>query len=87
MGRPTAQEAKEMQYRKLVKEIWVNEFNRAKDELVVVLLGTQFVEIKANGKELAIHTSFFEDYFGANSNSSKAKYRDLIKQKLEQWCK
>lgn len=84
MGRPTSEKTKEMQYRKLVKEIWEKELNRLKDELTEISLGQQFMNIKTGGREIKIHRSFFEDYFSEVSKELKTTYLERIKKSLEQ---
>lgn len=84
MGRPTPEEAKEKQYRKLIKEIWEKEFNRNKDEFTVISLGKQFMEMKTGGKEIDIHRSLFEDYFAAGNEELKIACLERIKKYLKQ---
>lgn len=83
MGRPTPDETKEMQYRKLVKEIWGKEFNRDKDEFTKVSLGKQFMKIKTGRKERDIHRDLFEDYFAA-VGEEKTICLERIKKYLKQ---
>jgi len=84
MGRPTPGEAKEMQYRKLIKEIWGKEFNRNKDEFTIISLGKQFMKIKTGEKETDIHRSLFEDYFTATNEELKIGSLENIKKYLKQ---
>jgi DNA polymerase III delta prime subunit len=84
MGRPKPEEVKEMQYRKLVKEIWETEFYRSRDELAEILLENKFIKIKRGEKGTDIHTSFFEDYFNAAGHEELKTMRERIKIKLEQ---
>lgn len=84
MGKPTSEEAKEMQYRKLAKEIWEKEFNRYKDEFMVISLGVQFMKIKTSRKDVDIHRSLFEDYFAAGNEGFKKGALENIKKYLEQ---
>ncbi len=84
MGRPTPEEAKEMQYRKLIKEIWEKDYNRKKDEFTVISLGEQFMKIKTGEKGIDIHRSLFEDYFTAANVELKIGSLTNIKNYLKQ---
>lgn len=84
MGKPTPEQTKEMQYRKLVKETWEREFNRARDEFTHISLGRQFMKIRTGGKEIDIHRNLFEDYFAAVSKKSETICLERIKKYLEQ---
>ncbi len=84
MGMPTSEEAKAMQYRKLIKEIWENEFNRNTDEFTVISLGKQFMNIKTSEKGIDIHRSLFEDYFTAANEKLKIGSIENIKKYLKQ---
>ena len=84
MGKPTPEQTKEMQYRKLVRETWEKEFCRAKDEFTKISLGEQFMKIKAGSKEIDIHRSLFEDYFAVGGEELKTIRLERIKKYLEQ---
>ncbi len=78
MARPTPEEGKEMQYRRLIKEIWEKNLNRSINELSMSY-DQQFLKIKTQEKEIDIHRSFFEDYFAASGSDSKKSCLERIK--------
>lgn len=82
MARPTPEEGKEMQCRRLIKEILEKNLNRSTNELSMSY-DQQFMKIKTQDKEIDIHRSFFEDYFAASGSDSKQSCLARIKQRLE----
>lgn len=83
MTRPTQEEAKEMRYRKLVKDIWEKDFGRLRDEFTRISLKVQFVEIRIGEQGIDVHRSLFEDYFNASSEEQKKLYIGRIENYLK----
>ena len=83
-GKQTPEQTKEMQYRRLARKIWEKELRRAKDELIQISLGKQFMTIKTNAKEIDIHRSLFEDYIAVGYGESRTIHLERIKKYLEQ---
>jgi hypothetical protein len=83
MTRPTPEKAKEMNYRKLVKDIWEKDFGRSRDEFTQISLGVQFVEVRIGEQGIDIHRSLFEDYFNASGEEQKQLHVGRIKDYLE----
>jgi hypothetical protein len=84
MGRPTPEEAKEMEYKKLIKEIWENEFNCTKDDLKVISLANDFVKIKTIERDVSIHRDLIEEHFTGSTKELKIKTLENIKKYLKQ---
>jgi len=83
MTRPTPGKAKEMNYRRLVKEVREKHFGRSRDEFTRISLGVGFMEKRMGELGIDIHRSLFEDYFSASGeeqrNQALARIENYLK--------